>query len=335
MENKCMTKFALEKDLTIVLFKDDLFSYPKYELIKGKIFEKIKNKQNVDLSPHDKIILKLDQYQIGELTSVWDSDTYSYLYASIKQNNPKKLKLIICKVKEYPKWNPPVFGTILKESLNLTWKSTKKEILEELSEKYLNNGKRVFIQEKKEKDQNLRDALFYEYHINIICNNCFNPNFSGARYICCECDNYNLCEYCQKNARINHKPEHTFIKLNEPVYADIQKYNCIFSPNKKLIKKNFEPFEIDIDIINNGENNLKGCFISPIRFGKKYLGCLKKTITEECKRGDKICLEVTMKFDDDLDEDSLENVYEGYFRLMTENGIPFGDIFYIKVIIYE
>ena len=75
--------------------------------------------------------------------------------------------------------------------------------------------------------------------------------------ICCECNNFNLCEFCQKNARINHNPEHTFIKLNEPVFVNIQKYSCIFSPNKKLIKKDLEPFDIDIDIINNGENNLK------------------------------------------------------------------------------
>jgi len=72
------------------------------------------------------------------------------------------MKLIICKIEEYPDWKPPVYGTILKESLNSGWNITKKEIDEELSEKYLNNGKRLFIQDKKEKDQNLRDALFNE-----------------------------------------------------------------------------------------------------------------------------------------------------------------------------
>ena len=48
---------------------------------------------------------------------------------------------------------------------------------------------------------------------------------------------------------------------------------------KKLLrKKNNEPFEIKVNIINNGENDLQECFISPIRFGNNYLGCLKKTI---------------------------------------------------------
>ena len=335
MDKQCMVKFTFEKDINIVLFKEDLLSYPKYELIKEKILEKANNSKYLKLSPTEKFILKILNYEIEELKSVWNSDTYSYLYERIKKNPPSKMKLIICKVDKYPEWNPPIYGTILKESLNSAWNITKKEIEEELSEKYLNNGKRLFIQDKKDKDQNIRDALFNEFHLKVVCNNCFNSDFSGARYICSECDNFNLCEFCQKNTRINHNPEHTFIKLNEPVFLNIQKYSCIFCQNKKLIKKDLEPFEIDIDIINNGENNLKGCFISPIRFGKKYLGCLKKTILTDCYKGDKIRLEVLMKFDDDLDEENLQDVYEGYFRLITSKGIPFGDIFYIKVIINE
>ena len=47
-----------------------------------------------------------------------------------------------------------------------------------------------------------------------------------------------------------------------------------------------------------------------------------------------------MKFEDDGydeadDEDNELDYYEGYFRLMTRQGIPFGDILYIKVNIEE
>ena len=39
-----------------------------------------------------------------------------------------------------------------------------------------------------------------------------------------------------------------------------------------------------------------------------------------------------IKFQEDEDEDSSQDVYEGYYRLFTEEGIPFGDILYIQVI---
>ena len=35
------------------------------------------------------------------------------------------------------------------------------------------------------------------------------------------------------------------------------------------------------------------------------------------------------------DEDESLNTYEGYFRLMTQERIPFGDIFFIKVLFEE
>jgi hypothetical protein len=187
---------------------------------------------------------------------------------------------------------------------------------------------------KKENDENLKEEMFDELHVNVICNNCLSSNFSGIRYICSECNNYNLCEDCKDNAVINHNPDHTFIQLHYQVLVDIQKYNSIFAPNKLLIKNKYEPFEIKVQIVNNGNTSLQGCFISQIRFGKKYLGCLKKTITTKCDTGDKVELDLLLKFEDD-DEEEIEvlDSYEGYFRLMTEEGIPFGDILHIKLLI--
>ena len=75
---------------------------------------------------------------------------------------------------------------------------------------------------------------------------------------------------------------------------------------------------------------MQECFLSPIRFGKNYFGCLKTTITDECKNGEKIKLNVFMKFDD---SDDIKDSYEGYFRLMTKEGLPFGDILYVQVMI--
>ena len=338
MSIKCNTKVVYKEQPSPVVFKEDLMKYDNYDKLKERIFEKSGNKSfaKVKVTEKDKFILEIEEYDSAGLESIWNSETYSFFLGKIKNNPPTKLKLCIVKVNEYPKWEQPKFGKILKESLDSAWNLTKKEIKEELTEKYLDEGKRFFIQEKRENDPNLIEELYMGLHSNVVCNNCLTSNFSGTRYICAECDNFNLCEYCQKNARISHKSEHTFLKLNSPVLVEIQKYNSIFSPKNQLLKaKEQEPFEIKIDIVNNGENNLQGCFISPIRFGKKYLGCLKKTILEECNKGDKISLDVLVKFEDEDDEDESLNAYEGYFRLMTQEGLPFGDIFNIKVLIEE
>ena len=96
-----------------------------------------------------------------------------------------------------------------------------------------------------------------------------------------------------------------------------------------------DPFDNKVNIINNWENDLQECFISPIRFWNNLLGCLKKTIVSNCKKGDKIELDVLFKFEDDENEEDDITEYEGYFRLMIQEGIPFGDILYIKLLMEE
>ena len=335
MSKKCSIKIVYKEKPNNVIAKDNIFKFSNYDDLKSKIIHsKVGDNKALE---KEKFILEIEGDGINGMTSIWNEETFKY-FKGIIENNPsiEKLKLIIVKVENYPEWKKPQYTKILKKSLESAWESTKKEIEEDLTEKYLNDGQRLFKQEKKEKDINLEEEYYKILHSNIVCNNCLTSNFSGTRYICAECDNFNLCEYCQENARVSHKSEHTFIKLNNPILDDILKYNSIICPKKQLLKKKEEePFEIKIDIMNNGENNLQGCFISPIRFGKNYLGCLKKTILDDCKNGEKTSLDVLIKFEDDEDEEESPDAYEGYFRLMTKDGIPFGDIFNIKVIIEE
>ena len=35
----------------------------------------------------------------------------------------------------------------------------------------------------------------------------------------------------------------------------------------------------------------------------------------------------------DEDEDDNQDVYEGYYRLFTDEGVPFGDILYLQVVV--
>ena len=172
-----------------------------------------------------------------------------------------------------------------------------------------------------------------EKHINVVCHNCLTSDFTGCRYICCECDNFNLCQNCKENSNIIHNKEHAFVKINKPAKIDIKNYKNLFRPNKILLNNSKDKFDINFEILNKGKNNLKGCYISSIKANKKYLKCIKKVIDEDIKSDEKKRAKLTIVFDEDEDdEDSSQDVYEGYYRLFTEEGIPFGDILYLQVI---
>ena len=112
---------------------------------------------------------------------------------------------------------------------------------------------------------------------------------------------------------------------------DLSLFSCLFINKRKIINVDkFEAFDFEIEIINNGIESLQGCFISPIRFGKKYIGCTKDSIESEVQNGKKYTMKTMIKFED---ENIIEKnkQYEGYFRLMTQEGLPFGDIFYLQV----
>ena len=332
MSKKCQIK-VYYKDLpkSNVIGNATLFQYPDYDKLKEQIIQKSKAAayQNVKIKDKDKFVLEIVDYDIAGLNSVWNKDTYKYFYDRVQQNPQDKIKFYIVKVKEYPQFTPPQYLTILRDTLASGWDSTKQEIEEELTDKYLNEAKRLFIQEKKEKNSEIKEDFINELNINVICNNCLNSNFSGVRYICSECDNFNLCGYCKEKVQASHNKDHIFIRLNSPIFLEIQKFSSIFCPNKMMLKKAHEPFEVQIEIMNNGEEDLLGCFISPIRFGKNYLGCVKATIVDNCERGNKNSLQVLMDFEDV--DNNPRDLYEGYFRLFTQEGIPFGDILYIQV----
>ena len=43
-------------------------------------------------------------------------------------------------------------------------------------------------------------------------------------------------------------------------------------------------------------------------------------------------MNLEIDFNEDGDEDN-QDIYEGYFRLFTDEGIPFGDILYLQVVV--
>lgn len=54
-------------------------------------------------------------------------------------------------------------------------------------------------------------------HSGIVCDGCKVTPIIGVRYKCANCNDYDLCEQCEKKASSIHNPSHVFIKLNTPL----------------------------------------------------------------------------------------------------------------------
>ena len=212
----------------------------------------------------------------------------------------------------------------LEELINSKYIEFKENLLNDLSEKKLEKGRESFKKNKEEKSS---------IHKNIICTNCFKKNFSGKRYICCECDNFNLCGDCEelhtKNL-IEHNLNHIFIKINKPINIDINKYDTVIKgKNQNLTIKNNQAIA-NITIFNTGEESLKDCFLSPIVFGGRTLYGPKIKIKEDVKKNHKI--DTTIIIDANLENLNKEQTigdtkeYITCWRMFTKEGIPFGDI---------
>lgn len=317
------------KGIGTVVYNEKIKQINSYEELRKKVVEKSnksKNKEmrNAAVQSEDKFVLELEDKDFG-IASIYDDRTLESVCNKMIEDKKEYIKVYIVKVDKYPEYKPPQIFKRLEDSLANASKEVIESIKKDLTQEELEKGWRTFIKEEKDKRE-VNDEIIKDMHTSIFCNNCQNGNFIGLRYVCAECNNFNLCEICYSNKLHTHCEEHTFIRIKNPIDLEINKYSCIFKPNKKIVNHNYEAFDLEVEVINNGIEDLQGCFISPIRFGKNYLGCNKTTITDKIETGEKTKIKTLVYFEDDN-----EKYYEGYFRLMTYDGIPFGDIFYLQV----
>lgn len=335
--DKCYIKIIYKQFEGKNIVKEKFSKTGNYESLRNKIIEKTArmggNVASNGVKKEDKFVLRLAEKLAG-IESVFDDKTLDFLRGKITESEPATVTLHITKVDKYPIWKPPQILEIFKSSLDKASQETIEEIKKDLVLENLENGNRVYIKEKKE-EKEINEDTVKECHVHIFCNHCQRGNFFGFRYMCAECNNYNLCEECYSNDIYTHDKDHTFIRIKkpfEPEDTNLNIYNCIFSPNRIYEKRELNVFDLNVVIVNNGTVDLNGCFVSPIRFGKNYLGCTKETINEEVKTGEKANIKLGIIFFDDFSDDCQPlDQYIGYFRLMTDKGIPFGDILYVQL----
>ena len=336
-----------EEKNNIVLLKGDLLKYT-WESLKDKMITNSNHlyfkSNNLSINKNDIFILKIidEKYCPNKVNEIFDERTFDFLLNYLKEIKDeiqeKTIKFNLSKVKEQPQDNLKKFDIILKESLNNNLKIEKERINNELDEvelttNYIDHINKFYIENKSSLKQNK----------NVICNKCFKKNFSGPRYVCAYCDNCNLCYLCYK--KYEHEPEHNFIiirypsqnkenKENKENIENIIKYNNSFVPNVHLFHNVKSSFKIKFNLINTGNQNLKDCFITYIKFNDNSLICQKYIIKEDFQKNSIKEIELEIKFKEFKEghfRDDYHYDYEGHFRMFNKDGIPFGNILIVKI----
>lgn len=86
----------------------------------------------------------------------------------------------------------------------------------------LNQDTKECTDEEKEEQEN-KEETEEIVHNGIKCSICGEENIEGIRYLCGICDNFNLCQECEKVYGIGHN--HPLLKIRNPQYAPLS-FKC-------------------------------------------------------------------------------------------------------------
>jgi len=306
----------------IVLSKGNFNDFKTYNDLKDSLGD----------SYHNFKLVFVDGTYIPEEVSegIWDNDTYSFFLKKLRSHGIEngKYRLYIEEVNLLPKWHKKTDKELLDENLKKYWGSAMKDISNELNLMKLEESKNTFEKMKEEYKKHEEDLKSIN-HKNIICCNCLDKDFSGKRFICSECDNFNLCQNCEQisHEKEIHPREHVFIQINKNLEDDISKYNNIIGKYCKEFTGVEQTFKLEFIIINSGEKDLQNCYVLPVRFGEKYISCNGIKITDSIGRGMKTKISLDVKLPKNF------GYFEGYFRMFTPSGLPFGNVVSIKALV--
>jgi len=295
------------------------------------------NKNILDTIPElndKKYIINFTQDSKFKFDPVYDEETfqdfYKYVMKKFEENNEdfssKNAPLIVAEIVEnYPeKINySKILEKALEQGLNNLRESLKKifdeEKLKKLAEIY---------ESKNVNKENEKQVI----HNNIICNNCYSKDFTGPRFVCAECENFNLCEKCEK---MNvHFPNHVLIQYNtNATNPEYFLYQNIIKENEQILTINLNEIKdkkinLDVTVCNNGFKSFSKCFFSPISFGNNALNGKRILIeekSEEINPGQKTTFTIC------LENIKSEGNYYSKWRMFTPEGFPFGKVLYLNI----
>ena len=230
-------------------------------------------------------------------------------------------------VENFPKQKKQTnYSEILEKTLETQLNNLKENLKSMLNEEQLQKLAQIY-EAKNENEKNEKIT-----HNNIICNNCYSQNIQGLRFVCAECENFNLCENCEKNNV--HFPNHVLIQYNTTVIdKDYYLYQNIIKDNEQILTVNLsevqnEKINLDVTICNNGLKPFSKCFFSPISFGNNALFGKKINFKEDddnINPGDKKNIMIT------LNNIKKEGNYYSKWRMFTPEGLPFGKVLYLNI----
>ena len=203
---------------------------------------------------------------------------------------------------------------ILQESLDEKLEKMKSEIINACTADLLQKQKETFDSEEKKGDIMHRDVL---------CRECQEFQFSGVRFMCVECQNYNLCQKCERKKP--HNTEHLLIKFNKNMSdseIDYEKYSCYFANidenNGIKFEKETKEKAIYVDIVNDGKLSLVNCFIMSIGYKANYIDG-KKTQVKNIDKGNKDRVKLIL-------DNKPPGEYTSKWRVFLKNGYPIGNV---------
>ena len=329
-------KILPDKGEKVVFVKGKFSDYLDYSKLKNEIIKssqtlekkyKIRDNENFKLLLED---TKEKLYFPPQLTEgIGNIKSYSYFLERIfLRGIQKSYKFYVQKIKRAFVWKEPEKDKNMIECIEKSWKPIQDQILKDLGSGELEESQSDYNDKKNELLENEKN-INKEEHKNIVCNNCFKSNIKGKRFICAECNNYNLCQNCEKqNYKTQiHNREHTLVQLNKALNdEESYNYNNILGNDKLSFLNVPTSFPIEITVVNCGEEDLENCYFSPVRFGEKYLSCIPKKITESVTRNMPTSLYLIVRLPE------KKGYFEGYFRMFTPSGLPFGKTLHVEVI---
>jgi len=316
-----------------VLLKGSFNEYDNYNNLKIKAIDKSQKRKDDKLKETDLFILKFKDdnnlFIPGDLTEgIYNNPSFNYFKEKITLRNISgNYNFDLEKVKRLPKWKKKDNNDYLKASLKDSWKNVSNDLIIDLNSLKLEQGNAEYNKMKNKYEENMK-KINRQQHQDIVCNNCYKKDFSGKRFICAECNNYNLCQDCEQlfYKKQIHERDHTLIQINKSKNEDLSKYNNIIGNNNQEFQNVPSSFSIDFSVVNSGDADLENCYVLPVRYGDKYLTCSPKIIEGSAQRNFivKISLLVRLPSND-------KGYFEGYFRMFTPSGLPFGDVLFVKV----